>query len=141
MQDMLFREPDGTKDLMGDSRTFGSSFGAADFCRSSLEKRCFIKTIAPDYCVYGRPRHRKRGCRFPSKPREVVLDGLEFSNCSFKGDPLIGIRDTQRQNRFKCAGSLYAAADRPHQHQGFLVKTERRSPIAQRLHTLKAHAV
>src|SRR6516225_4421098 len=141
MQDMLFREPDGTKDLMGDSRTFGSSFGAADFCRSSREKRCFIKTIAPDYCVYGRPRHRKRGCRFPSKPREVVLDGLEFPNWSFKGNPLIGIGDTQRQNRLKRAASLYAAAHRPHQHQSCMVKTERRSRIAQRLHMLKAHDV
>src|SRR6516165_1856490 len=141
MQDMLFSEPDGTKDLMGDSRTFRSGFGAADFCRSSFEKRCFIKTVALGYCVCGRSRHRKRGCRFPGKSGEVVLDSLEFTNWSFKGNPLIGIRDTQRQNRLKRAGSLDAAADRPHQHQGCLVKTERRSRIAQRLYMLKAHDV
>src|SRR6516165_10334240 len=141
MQDMLFSEPNGTEHLMSDAGAFGSGFSAANFCRSSFEKRCFIKTIAPDYCVCGRPRHRKRGCRFPSEPREVVLDSLEFPNWSVKGNPLIGIRNTQRQNRLKRAGSLDAAADRPHQHQSCMVKTERRLRIAQRLHMLKAHDV
>src|SRR5689334_12701853 len=99
MQDMLFRETDRTKYLMGDSSAFCRGFSAADFRRSSFQKRCFIKTIAMNQCVSGRPRRCKRGCSFASKPREVMLDCLKFPNRSFKGDPLIGIRDSHGQNR------------------------------------------
>src|SRR6266516_4896338 len=108
MQDMILGESDRTEDLMGDSSAFGSSF----------EKSRFINIAALTNCTGGRARHGERSCRFPSEPREVVLDCLEFPNWSFEGHPLVGIRDTQRQNRLKCAGSLYAAAHRPHQHQG-----------------------
>src|SRR3974390_598231 len=89
MQYVVAGETDGTVHLVGDSGTFGGRFTGADLRRRGLEKNRVVEGVAIGDGVGSRARGGESGGGFAGKPSEGLLKGLEFSDRSLEGGPLL----------------------------------------------------
>ncbi len=91
VQDVLLGEADRAVNLMCDRSPLPGGLGGADFCGGGFQENSVVEGRGVGDRIGGRAGRGHRSRNLARKPRQIVLDSLEFGDRPLEGDTLVGV--------------------------------------------------